>query len=284
MFERFTEKARRVIFFARYEASQYGSPTIETEHLLLGLLREDGTFVIRLLKPQTSAAWFRSEIEETIQVNERISVAVEVPLSHDSKQVLTLARSEADNLKSRHIGTEHLLLGILGIEHSVPARLLTERGASADLLREALKNLASSETPNGVIEVQRNYIPTDGETGVEALEAFLVALTSGDVRGAVSFFEDESQIIDFEGRSWVGREEIESHAGDIFSPYAAKRVGRVIENIRVVAGSFVLAYILWENIGAGDKPQKSAHRMTIAMGCEDREWMIHAIQVTLISK
>lgn len=117
-----------------------------------------------------------------------------------------------------------------------------------------------------------------------ALEAFLVALTSGDVRGAVSFFDDESQIIDFEGRNWLGRKEIESHAGDILSPYAAKRVGRVIENIRVVAGSFVLAYILWENIGAGDKPQKSAHRMTIVMGFEDREWMIYTIQGTSISR
>lgn len=284
MFERFTEKARRVIFFARYEASQYGSPTIETEHLLLGLLREDGAFVIRLLKPLSTEAWFRSEIEETIQVNERISVAVEVPLSQNSKQALNLARSEADNLKSRRIGTEHLLLGILGIEHSVPARLLSERGASADVIREALKNLPSPGNPSGVIEIQRNYFPTDGEIGVEALEAFLVALTSGDARGVVSFFEDASRIVDHEGRSWVGRKEIEIHAGDIFSPYAAKRARRVTEDIRMLSGSFVLAYILWENIGAGDTPQKNVHRMTIFMGFQDHEWTIYTIQVTLISR
>jgi ketosteroid isomerase-like protein len=284
MFERFTEKARRVIFFARYEASQYGSPTIETEHLLLGLLREDGIFVLRLLKPHSTAAWFRSEIEETIQVNERISVAVEVPLSQDSKHALTLARSEADNLNSRRIGTEHLLLGILGIEHSVPARLLVERGASADALREALKNLPSPESSGGVVEIQRHYVPTDGKTGVEALEAFLIALTSGDARGVVSFFDDKSQIIDCEGRSCVGGKEIQSHAGDLFSPYAAKRVGRLIEDIRIVAGSFVLARILWENIGAGDRAQKNAHRMTIVMGFEDREWIIYTIQVTSISR
>ena len=52
MFERYTEKARRVIFFARYEASQFGSPYIETEHLLLGLLREDKALANRFLRSQ----------------------------------------------------------------------------------------------------------------------------------------------------------------------------------------------------------------------------------------
>ena len=50
MFERYTEKARRIIFFARYEASQYGSPYIETEHLLLGIVREDKALSFRFLK------------------------------------------------------------------------------------------------------------------------------------------------------------------------------------------------------------------------------------------
>jgi len=54
VFERYTEKARRVIFFARYEASQYGSPYIETEHLLLGLMREDKALANRFLRQQGS--------------------------------------------------------------------------------------------------------------------------------------------------------------------------------------------------------------------------------------
>jgi ATP-dependent Clp protease ATP-binding subunit ClpC len=54
MFERYTEKARRVIFFARYEASQFGSPYIETEHLLLGLLREDKALTNRFLRSHAS--------------------------------------------------------------------------------------------------------------------------------------------------------------------------------------------------------------------------------------
>src|SRR5690349_24993515 len=77
MFERFTEKARRVIFFARYEASQYGSPYIETEHLLLGLLREDRPLAKQFLGDSYEPS-IRSEIERHITARERISTSVEV--------------------------------------------------------------------------------------------------------------------------------------------------------------------------------------------------------------
>ena len=63
MFERYTEKARRVIFFARYEASQFGSPYIETEHLLLGLLREDKALTNRFLRSHASVESIRKQIE-----------------------------------------------------------------------------------------------------------------------------------------------------------------------------------------------------------------------------
>ena len=63
MFERYTEKARRVIFFARYEASQFGSPYIETEHLLLGLLREDKALANRFLRSHAAIESIRKQIE-----------------------------------------------------------------------------------------------------------------------------------------------------------------------------------------------------------------------------
>ena len=62
MFERYTERARRVIFFARYEASQFGSTTIETEHLLLGLIREDKNLTNRFLRNHSSIESIRKEI------------------------------------------------------------------------------------------------------------------------------------------------------------------------------------------------------------------------------
>src|ERR1700730_7465920 len=101
MFERFTEKARRVIFFARYEASQYGSPYIETEHLLLGLLREDRTLAKWFPGESNVEPGIRTEIERHIPPRERISTSVEVPLTGECKKVLTLAAEEADRLGHR---------------------------------------------------------------------------------------------------------------------------------------------------------------------------------------
>ena len=66
MFERYTEKARRVIFFARYEASQFGSPYIETEHLLLGLLREDKALTFRFLRSHASVESIPSKLRDTL--------------------------------------------------------------------------------------------------------------------------------------------------------------------------------------------------------------------------
>jgi len=110
VFERYTEKARRVIFFARYEASQYGSPYIETEHLLLGLMREDKALANRFLRQQGSIESIRKEIEARITIRERISTSVEVPLSAECKRILNMAAEEAERLGHKHVGTEHLLL------------------------------------------------------------------------------------------------------------------------------------------------------------------------------
>ena len=70
MFERYTEKARRVIFFARYEASQFGSPYIETEHLLLGLLREDKALANRFLRSHAAVESIRKQIEGHTTIRE----------------------------------------------------------------------------------------------------------------------------------------------------------------------------------------------------------------------
>jgi ATP-dependent Clp protease ATP-binding subunit ClpC len=91
MFERYTERARRVIFFARFEASNYGSPYNETEHLLLGLLREERALAKWFPGENNVAIEIRIEIERRIVREKRFSLSVEVPLSVESKKVLTLA-------------------------------------------------------------------------------------------------------------------------------------------------------------------------------------------------
>src|SRR5271157_5115660 len=118
MFERYTEKARRVIFFARYEASQFGSPYIETEHLLLGLLREDKALANRFLRSHAAVESIRKQIEGHTAPREKVSTSVDLPLSHECKRVLAYGAEEAERLTHKHIGTEHLLLGLLREEKS----------------------------------------------------------------------------------------------------------------------------------------------------------------------
>lgn len=136
MFERYTEKARRVIFFARYEASQFGSPYIETEHLLLGLLREDKALANRFLRSHAAIESIRKQIESQTTIREKVSTSVDLPLSHECKRVLAYAAEEAERLSHKHIGTEHLLLGLLREEKSFAAEILHERGLRLSQVRE----------------------------------------------------------------------------------------------------------------------------------------------------
>jgi len=146
MFERYTEKARRVIFFARYEASQFGSPYIETEHLLLGLLREDKTLANRFLRSHAAIESIRKQIEAHTTVREKVSTSVDLPLSHECKRVLAYGAEEAERLSHKHIGTEHLLLGLLREEKSFAAEILHERGLRLSAVREEIARTASEKT------------------------------------------------------------------------------------------------------------------------------------------
>src|SRR5215470_2240109 len=120
MFERYTEKARRVIFFSRYEASQFGASQIEAEHILLGLIREDKQLTARFFnRAHNDAELVRKEIEGRAVVRDRISSQIDLPLSAEAKRVLAFAADESDKLGNRHIGTEHILLGLLREENSI---------------------------------------------------------------------------------------------------------------------------------------------------------------------
>jgi len=145
MFERYTEKARRVIFFARYEASQFGSPYIETEHLLLGLLREDKTLANRFLRSHAAVESIRKQIEGHTTIREKVSTSVDLPLSHECKRVLAYGAEEAERLSHKHIGTEHLLLGLLREEKCFAAEILHERGLRLSTIREELQRSQSEK-------------------------------------------------------------------------------------------------------------------------------------------
>src|SRR5262245_12656315 len=162
MFERYTERARRVIFFARYEASHVGNTTIETEHLLLGLMREDMGLLKRFF--HASIKTIHDEITDQMTVRERISTSVDLPLSIECKRILAYAAEEAEMMLHRHIGTEHLLLGILREENCVAARILSQHGLKVDDVREAVRSVsAEPASPHSPVLPKPGVVP-DAET------------------------------------------------------------------------------------------------------------------------
>jgi ATP-dependent Clp protease ATP-binding subunit ClpC len=137
MFEKYNEKARRALFFARYEASKLGSRVIESEHILLGVLREGEEIIKEIfsrfnVKPEQ----IRREVEGDRLFVDRISSSAELPLSEESKKILAYASHEAESMLHQYVGTEHLLIGILRVEASTAARILTAKGLNVYGVRE----------------------------------------------------------------------------------------------------------------------------------------------------
>ena len=140
MFERYTERARRVIFFARYEALQYGSPNIAPEHILLGLMREDKTISARFFpfRHTLTVDTVRREVEERIVLRDRIPQSAELHLAPETKKILFFANDESRVLKNRHIGPEHILLGLVRQENSIAAEILFAYGLRVKEVRDEI--------------------------------------------------------------------------------------------------------------------------------------------------
>jgi ATP-dependent Clp protease ATP-binding subunit ClpC len=138
MFESYTEKALRTLYFARSEAGEFGSPCIGSEHLLLGLMREYKGLVRLFPKPEDALNIVRRHIEEHAAVRERIPISIDLPISDECQRILQQASEEAERMGHKHVGTEHLLLGILREQGSYVARLLNENGLYLDSVREKI--------------------------------------------------------------------------------------------------------------------------------------------------
>jgi tRNA (adenine37-N6)-methyltransferase len=159
MFERYSEDARRSLFFARYEASQLGGATIEPEHLLLGLVRGGR---LESLFPEDLER-VRGTIEQQVQQRERLAASVEIPFSPATKKILTFASTEADALNQPDIRSEHLLLGILREEDSIAARYLHSAGVRLKAVREFA---AKGRTGDPLATNQRQQVLGDPQAHV----------------------------------------------------------------------------------------------------------------------
>src|SRR6202451_2935321 len=270
MFERYTEKARRVVFFARFEASRYGNHYIETEHLLLGLLREDLPLLKIFLGDGDIEGNLRSEVERHIKQGEWMSTSVEIPLTSECQKALKFASEEAQRLASRHIGTEHVLLGMLGVEESLAAKLLEARGLRAATVRE---KVATDFRPAARV-AERPH-----ESGRSTLESFVAGLKSLNSEGLIDFFAQRARFIDAEGRDWQ-REEIFRNCEELFAHYAKKNSAAVIETPLIDADRFFVASVVWKNAMLASERRVWVHRMSFVMIRENEEWRILLMQVT----
>jgi ATP-dependent Clp protease ATP-binding subunit ClpC len=136
MFEQYDDKARRAIFFARYEASETGSSSINSLHLLLGILRENGTLFTLAVKGVSVNA-LMEECRRALPIEgEKISTSVDLPLSKECKQALEEAAKEAEAMASRTVQPTHLTLGLIKASQDV-ATILGKHGVTAESLAGA---------------------------------------------------------------------------------------------------------------------------------------------------
>jgi ATP-dependent Clp protease ATP-binding subunit ClpC len=149
MFERFSTRARRAVVLAQEESRLLNHDYIGTEHILLGLLAEQAGVAARVLSSlDITLGAARDQVREMIGEGTH-EASGHIPFTPRAKKVLELSLREAMRLRSEIIGTEHLLLGLIAEGDGVGAQILERLGASADVVREKVVELARAE-PEGV--------------------------------------------------------------------------------------------------------------------------------------
>jgi ATP-dependent Clp protease ATP-binding subunit ClpC len=166
MWQRFTERARKVVFYAQEEAQKFGEGYVSTEHLLLGLVRDEDSVAARVLdKLGVSLERVREEVEKQLPRADRRTVQ-EMSLTPRAKRVIDLAYDEARSLNNNYIGTEHLLLGLIREGEGLAGRVLAKLGVDIDRARAEVLALQDNDMPRA----RRSQTPTLDEFGRDLTE------------------------------------------------------------------------------------------------------------------
>lgn len=148
MFNRFTERARKVILLAKEEAKRFNHDYIGTEHILLGLIGEgEGVAAAVLASLGLDAEKIRFEVEKLVEPGPNTVVSGDIPFTPKAKKVIELAMDEARALNHNYIGTEHLLLGLLREGEGVAAQVLVNLGLDLEKVRFEVMQLLGSAIP-----------------------------------------------------------------------------------------------------------------------------------------
>src|ERR687884_408423 len=163
MFERFTERARQVVVLAQEEARTLKHNYIGTEHILLGLLREEEGLAARVLESlDITVERVRAQVVRIVGSGEEVTSG-QIPFTPRAKKVLELALREALSLGHNYIGTEHILLGLVRENEGVAARILLDFDADAEKIRNEIIRILSRRTKNNPVLIGE---PGVGKTAV----------------------------------------------------------------------------------------------------------------------
>jgi ATP-dependent Clp protease ATP-binding subunit ClpC len=177
MFEKFTEKAIKVVMLSQEEARRLGHNFVGTEQLLLGLLAERESLACDILRQYgVNLRKARSEVERLVGRGAGF-VSVEIPFTPRAKRVLEHAIETSRTLGHGYIGTEHILVGILGEDVGVGVRVLEQQGLDAVKLREKVLKVIALD-PDSPVPIERAYADYDSQEGdPESFESFTKNLT-----------------------------------------------------------------------------------------------------------
>ncbi len=174
MFNRFTERARKVIILAKEEARRFNHDYIGTEHILLGLIREgEGVASTVLQKLGLSLENIRLEVEKLVQPGPTTQIIGDIPFTPRAKKALELAAEEARSLGHNYIGTEHLLLGLIREGEGIASQVLLNLGLDLNSVRNEVMELLGSVLPGG-----QGMAGQQSKTKTPALDAFGRDLTA----------------------------------------------------------------------------------------------------------
>jgi hypothetical protein len=270
MFERYTEHGRQAILYARHEAHRHGSPVIDTEHVLLGLLRADRTSLQSLPGRYDAVADIRGEIESRLARVENATDSVDLPLSADSSKALAFAEEAAVQLGHRSVDITHMLVGLVRVETSVAAQVLTARGLRAD---ELLRRIGDSPIPLFYVKASPGAILT--------LSSFLSGLQSLKAGELLGFFAERAEFTDAKGKRWT-YSEIRRQFEALFAPYAKKSATYYLEATLVDTRESFVSTVVWRSTAHTSEASPWLERMTVGMVPRKDDWEIASIQVAAV--
>lgn len=173
MAKRFTENAQKIILIAQEEAKRLNHDYVGTEHVLLGLTALDGTVSNKILSSLgVTFRKVRLEIEKMVGVGDAIMLLGEIPFTPRAKKVLEYAVEESQSLGTEHIGTEHILLGLVREEEGMAGTILQNLGVTLNAVRESALAFLEGAQPRDLEENTANTEPEDDEEDEEQQAAF----------------------------------------------------------------------------------------------------------------